>query len=73
MEPRCDFRSVIPSLDPVNAIATAWGGSWVLSLTQHAAVAAYGVFGGLQVTEFDRFLHSFLCHFILLSICFGLP
>jgi len=30
------------------------------------AVTAYGVFCGLQVTEFDRFLRFFLCHFILL-------
>ncbi len=32
-----------------------------------AAVAAKDVFCGLQVTEFDSFLSSFLCHFILLS------
>ena len=37
-----------------------------------AAVAAYDVFCGLQVTEFDGFLHFFLYHFILLSNCFGL-
>ena len=73
MEPRCDFRSVIPSLDPVNAIATACDGSRFISLTHQPAVAASGVFCGLQVAEFDGFLGSFVCHFILLSICFGLP
>ena len=31
------------------------------------AVTAHGVFGGLQVTEFDSFLRFFLRHFILLS------
>ena len=31
------------------------------------AVAAYGVFCWLQVTDFDSFLRFFLCHFILLS------
>ena len=69
IEPRCDFLTVIPLLSLVNAIATAWGGSRVLSLTQQPAVtgAAYGVFCGLQVTEFDSFLRFFLCHFILLS------
>ncbi len=69
IEPRCDFLTVIPLLRQVNAIATAWGGSRVLSLTQQPAVdAAYGVFCGLQVTEFDSFLRFFLCHFVLLSI-----
>ncbi len=68
IEPRCDFLTVIPLLRQLNAIATAWGGSRVLSLTQQPTVdAAYGVFCGLQVTEFDSFLSSFLCHFILLS------
>ena len=68
IEPRCDFLTVIPLLRQLNAIATAWGGSRVLSLTQQPAVdAAYGVFCGLQVTEFDSFLRFFLCHFILLS------
>jgi len=67
IEPRCDFLTV-PLLDLVNAIATAWSGSRVLSLTQQPAVAAYGVFCGLQVAEFDSFLRFFLCHFILLSI-----
>jgi hypothetical protein len=66
IEPRCDFLTVIPLLRPVNAIATAWGGSRVLSLTQQSAVAGYGVFCGLQVTDFDSFLRFFLCHFILL-------
>ncbi len=73
IEPRCDFRTAIPLLDLAKAIATAWGGSRVLSLTQQPTHAAYGVFCGLQVTEFDVFFRSFLCHFILLSICFGLP
>ena len=68
IEPRCDFLTVLPLLEQVNAIATAWGGSWIFSLTEQAAVAAYDVFCGLQVTEFDSFLRSFLCHFILLSI-----
>ena len=67
IEPRCDFLTVIPLLRQVNAIATAWGGSRVLSLTQQPADAAYGVFCGLQVTESDSFLRFFLCHFILLS------
>ena len=66
--PGCDFLTVLSLLGQVNAIATAWGGSWVFSLTEQAAVAAYDVFCGLQVTEFDSFLRSFLCHFILLSI-----
>ena len=65
IEPRCDFLTVIPLLRQVNAIATAWGGSRVLSLTQQPAVAASGVFCGLQVAEFDSFLRFFLCHFIL--------
>jgi hypothetical protein len=53
----------------VHAGATARGGSRVLSLIQQpaVAVAAYGVFCGLQVTDFDSFLRFFLCHFILLS------
>ena len=69
IEPRCDFLTVIPLLDLVKAIATAWGGPRVLSLMQQPAMAvtAYGVFCGLQVTEFDSFLRFFLCHFILLS------
>ena len=67
IEPRCDFLAVIPLLGLVNAIATAWGGSGVLSLTQQPAVAAYGVFCGLQVTDFDGFRRFFLSHFILLS------
>ena len=46
---------------------TAWDGSRVPSLTQQPAVAASGVFCGLQVAEFDSFLRFFLCHFILLS------
>ena len=57
----------MPLLEPANAIATAWGGSWVFSLTQQPADAADGVFCGLQVTEFDSFLRFFICHFILLS------
>ena len=69
IEPRCDFLTVIPLLDLVKAIATAWGGPRVLSLMQQPAMAvtAHGVFGGLQVTESDSFLRFFLCHFILLS------
>jgi len=53
----------------VHAGATARGGSRVLSLIQQpaVAVAAYGVFCGLQVRDFDSFLRFFLCHFILLS------
>ena len=53
----------------MKAVATARGGPRVLSLMQQPAVAvtAYGVFCGLQVTEFDRFLRFFLCHFIPLS------
>lgn len=54
----------------MNAIATAWGAIPVLALVQQpavAVVAAYGVFCGLQVTDFDSFLRFFLCHFILLS------
>ena len=70
IEPRCDFLTIIRLLQLVNTIATAWGGSRVFSLTQQPAVAAYGVSCGLQVTEFDSFLRSFLCHFILLSIWF---
>ena len=74
IEPRCDFLTVLALLGQVNAIATAWGGSRVLSLTQQPAVdAAYGIFCGLQVAEFDSFLRFFLCHFVLLSIWFGLP
>ena len=46
---------------------TAWDGSLVLSLTQQPAVAASGVFCGLQVTDFDSFLRFFLSHFFLLS------
>ena len=34
---------------------------------------ALGIFFRLQVTDFDSFLRFFLCHFILLSRCFGLP
>jgi hypothetical protein len=68
-ERRCDFRTVIPLLDLVNAIATAWRGSRVLSLMQQpAVVAASGVFCRLQVTDFDGPLRFFLSHFILLSI-----
>ena len=64
IEPRCDFLTVIPLWNQV----TAWDGS-VFSLTQQPAVAgaASGILCGLQVTEFDRFLRFFLCHFILLS------
>jgi hypothetical protein len=74
MKPRRDFLTVIPLLELVNAITTAWGGSGVFSLTEQAAVAAaaHNIFGGLQVTKFDRFFCFFLCHFILLSIWFGL-
>ena len=35
--------------------------------------AAFGVFHGFQVTNFDCFLRFFVCHFILLSRWFGLP
>ena len=58
-----------PLWNDVHAGATARGGSRVLSLIQQptVAVAAYGVFCGLQVTDFDSFLRFFLCHFILLS------
>jgi hypothetical protein len=65
IEPRCDFPTVIPLWNQV----TAWDGSRVLSLMQQptVAVAAYGVFCGLQVTDFDSFLRFFLSHFILLS------
>jgi len=35
------------------------------------ASATFGVFYGLQVTDFDGFLSFFMCHFILLS-CLGL-
>jgi hypothetical protein len=38
-----------------------------------AVAAAFGVFGWLHVTVFDSFLRFFLCHFILLSRCLGLP
>ena len=57
-----------PLWNDVHAGATARGGSRVLSLIQQpaVAVAAYGVFCGLQVTDFDSFLRFFLCHFILL-------
>ena len=68
IEPRCDFLTIIRLLQLVNAIATARGGSRILSLTQQPAVATYDVFCGLQVTEFDSFLRFFLVHFILLSI-----
>jgi hypothetical protein len=66
IEPRCDFLTVIPLLDLVT-IATTWSGSGVLSLAQQPAVAAYGVFCGLQVADFDSFRRFFLSHFILLS------
>ena len=59
-----------PLWNDVHAGATARGGSRVLSLIQPptvAVMAAYGVFCGLQVTDFDGFLRFFLCHFILLS------
>ena len=68
IEPRCDFLTIIRLLQLVNAIATARGGSRILSLTQQPAIAAYGVFRGLQVTESDSFLRFFLVHFIPLSI-----
>ena len=35
--------------------------------------AAFGVFCGLQVTDFDSFLRFFVFHFILLSGWSGLP
>ena len=68
IEPRCDFLTIIRLLQLVNAIATARGGSRILSLTQQPADATYDVFRGLQVTESDSFLRFFLVHFILLSI-----
>ena len=57
--------NVIRLLDLVNAIATAWGGSRALSLSQQpaVAVAASGVFCGFQVTESDSFFSFFLYHF----------
>ena len=69
IEPRCDFLTVLPLLNLVNAIA-AWAAlSHALSLAQRAvtAIAASGVFCGLQVTDFDSLLRFFLCHSILLS------
>ena len=53
----------------MNAIAAWEALSHAFSLAQRAvaAVAASGVFCGLQVADFDGFLRSFLCHFILLS------
>ena len=53
---------------PVNAITSARGGSRVLPLAEQPAMAACNVFCGLHVTDFDGFLCSFVCHFILLSI-----
>jgi hypothetical protein len=62
-------------LDLVNAIATARDVPRFLALVQQramvAAVAASGVFSGLQITDFDSFLRFFLCHFILLSIAWA--
>jgi hypothetical protein len=64
-----------PLWNDVNAIATAWDAIPVLALVQQpavaVAVAASGVFCGLQVTDFDSFLRFFLCHFILLSIAWA--
>jgi hypothetical protein len=34
-------------------------------------IAALGVFFGLEVLDFDRFLTFFCCHFIFLSGWFG--
>src|SRR5258707_3530003 len=71
IEPRCDFLTVIRLLNLVIAIATAWDVPRLPALVQQrgvAAVAASGGFCGLQITDFDRFLRFFLCHFILLSI-----
>ena len=63
----------------VNAVATPCGVPRLRSLVQQRGMpmavvaAAFGVFGWHQVTDFDSFLRFFLCHFILLSIWFGLP
>jgi hypothetical protein len=72
IEPRCDFPTVPPLLGQVNAIATASGGSWVFSLTQQPAIAAYGIFCGLQVTELDNFfaLFSVILSFFLIGVAF---
>jgi hypothetical protein len=60
-------------LNHVNAVVTAWGlhpgsfflvqqrGMLVAAVAMVAVVAAYGVFGWLQVTDFD--FDGFLLHF----------
>lgn len=50
------LSAAIPLLNPVEAYATA-----------SAPTAAFGIFCGLQIAEFDQFLRFFLCHFIRLS------
>jgi hypothetical protein len=63
----------------MNTAATAWGVPRFLFLVRQRGMpmavvaAAFGVFGWHQVTDFDSFFRFFLCHFILLSIWFGLP
>src|SRR6476659_10233459 len=57
----------------LNATATAWDGSRVLSLKQPPAVAAKDVFCGLQVTDLESFPHFFPFHLIFPFCCFGLP
>jgi hypothetical protein len=75
---------VIHLLRHVNAIATAWGlhpgsiflaqqrGMVVAVVAAVAVAAAYGVFGRLQVTDFDfdGFLLHFSFSFVGLFCCF---
>jgi hypothetical protein len=67
-----DFTSIIPF---ASAIASAIVNCLNCRLAPSMMMfpATFGVFCGLQVTDFDSFLRFSLCHFILFSRCFGLP
>ena len=54
----------LPGLPEVPSLASL---ASLPSLPKAAPIAAFGVFFGLEVLDFDRFLTFFRCHIIFLS------